>query len=377
MRIFYAAPDYALDRSMVTTKLWRANLYESLTDLGHDLVEFQIDYQPFNFCLEPSTAQQRALVEHNRGRFSEQLLRQLHEAHRCKPIELFFSYFYSAYVDPQVIRDIGRMGIPTVNWYCNASYQFHLVSEIAPAYDYCLVPEKFRLQDYRDVGATPIYCQEAANPNVYQPFHLSRDYAVSFVGQNYGNRADYLAAACDAGLDVRAWGPGWVDSNKTVPPLKAMRRRIRRWLKRQKEARRLSADRCGPPLSDDELIKMYSRSKISLGFTAVAQLPKDGIEPIRQVRLRDFEATSSGAFYLVEAFDELADFFEPDREIVFFADEHELIDKARYYLTHETERERIRLAGMKRARTEHTWQNRFRRCFSEMGLQGDARKRSA
>ena len=113
---------------------------------------------------------------------------------------------------------------------------------------------------------------------------------------------------------------------------------------------------------------MYSRSKISLGFTTVAQIPEDGSPPIKQVRLRDFEATMSGAFYMVEHFDELAEFFEPDKEIVFFRDALELVDRARYYLTHEAERERIRQAGLLRAHSEHTWHKRFEAVFKAMKL---------
>ncbi len=76
----------------------------------------------------------------------------------------------------------------------------------------------------------------------------------------------------------------------------------------------------------------------------------------------------SGAFYLVEECDELNDFFEPNREIVCFSDPDELVEKARYYLDHDADRERISLAGLLRARAEHTWHGRFRKVFSEIGL---------
>jgi spore maturation protein CgeB len=256
-----------------------------------------------------------------------------------------------------------------VNWYCNASYQFHLVEEIAPAYDFCLVPERFRLDDYRRVGANPVYCQEAANPAVYHPRDVPRDHDVTFVGQRYGDRPVFLRRLIDEGIDARAWGPGW-----DVPP-----GRPPRWRRALGRGRRLAlgrpdppfaavpADRCGPPLSDEAFIEMYSRSNISLGFTKVAVFERDG-SAIKQVRLRDFEATMSGAFYLVEQCDELEDFFEPGREIETFHDADELCEKARYYLDHPAERERIRLAGLARARAEHTWVARFRHVFREIGV---------
>ncbi len=374
MRIFYAAPDYALDRNTVVTNLWRENLYQTLCDMGHELVEFEIDYQPFNFHLDVSLQKDQEFIQENRPRFSEELIRQVRHAHRQKPLDLFFSYFYSAYVEPEAIREIGRLGIPTVNWYCNASYQFHLVEEIAPAYDFCLVPEKYRLEDYRRVGATPIYCQEAANPNTYKPYDLPREYDVAFVGQKYGTRPRFLGQLYDAGIDSRAWGPSWKEPERPTLSWRERRRKVKNWLRRRQAAPELPQSNCGPPLSDEQLIRMYSRSRISLGFTAVAHNPDSSSAPLKQVRLRDFEATMSGAFYMVESFDELADFFEPNQEIVFFQNEEELVDKAKYFLSHPDEREKIRLAGMRRARAEHTWQDRFRNVFDQMGLVKDRRK---
>src|SRR5581483_2178237 len=170
-------------------------------------------------------------------------------------------------------------------------------------YDICLVPEKFRLDDYRRAGANPIYCQEAANPNVYRPCEGARlEFDVTFVGQRYGTRPMYIEALRRGGIDVHVWGPRW--------------------------------EGCGA-LTDAELIRTYSRSRINLGFSAVAHQPKDGSSPIMQVRLRDFEVPMSGGFYLVEHFDELTEFFTPGLEIVTFHDAEELVEKARYYLAHD------------------------------------------
>lgn len=375
MRIFYASPDTAHQGCLPGSMVWRANLYESLCDLGHEIVEFAFDYGPSNYNLDPSIPEQQHFIEEHRPRFSEELVRQVSRAHQQSPLDLFFSYFYSAYVEPEAIRQIGRLGIPTVNWFCNASYQFYLVEEIAPSFDYCLVPEKFRLDDYRRVGANPIYCQEAANPNVYRPNDVPRDFDVTFVGQKYGTRPVYVDRLLQADIDARVWGPNWQEPQRKRRIWRDLERRFRLWSKGRpyEPLPSIPLSRCGPPLSDEELIKMYSRSHVSLGFTAVAQIPKDGSPPIKQVRLRDFEATMSGAFYLVEQFDELAEFFEPNKEIVFFHDANDLVDKARFYLRHEGDREKIRQAGLRKAREEHTWQNRFEMVFATIGLQSKQR----
>ena len=125
---------------------------------------------------------------------------------------------------------------------------------------------------------------------------------------------------------------------------------------------------CGPSLSDEEMILMYSRSRISLGFSTVAAAAPGEKKIVKQVRLRDFEAVMSGAFYLTEACPELADFFIPGKEIVFFEDAADLIEKCRHYLAHPEEREQIRQAGLRRARAEHTWRHRFEAVFRQIGL---------
>ena len=264
-----------------------------------------------------------------------------------------------------------------------------MVSEIAPAYDYCLVPEKFRLEDYRRIGANPIYCQEAANPNIYKPYSVPQEYDVTFVGQRYGDRLEYIYHLLNKGIDVRIWGLGWRpepigpssrDSVSIWRKLAKLRtfygwkmaaqefkQFASRLLSRQQDDFQIPLEICGPPLSDEDLVKMYSRSRISLGFSSCGDTHRSN-KRILQVRLRDFEAPMSGAFYMVEYMKELEEFFEVGKEVVCYQDKNDLADKTRYYLKHSSEREKIRQAGYRRAMSEHTWQKRFRKIFKEIGL---------
>ena len=378
MHIFFAAADSPNAWALPDSQIWKANLHDPLVDLGHDVVRFDYDYHRHNAHLDPTDPAQRPHIDRLRPLLGAELLRQVRQAHARRPIDLLFTYFYSAYVEPAVIREVRRMGICTVNWYCNGSFQFHLVEEIAPAYDYCLVPERFRLADYRRAGATPIYCQEAANPNVYRPADVPVEFDVTFVGQRYGNRPGYVKRLIERGVDVRVWGPRWTEPpDKRFDPAGGGAKGELPACALTASVTGLDAEllrRAGPALSDGELVTMYSRSRVNLGFSAVARVPRDGSEPIRQVRLRDFEVPMSGGFYLTEHFDELCAFFEPGPEIVTFRTPDELADKAAYYLRHPAERERIRQAGLRRARAEHTWHARFRQVFRTIGLPetGDA-----
>jgi spore maturation protein CgeB len=364
MRIFYASHASG-DSALPGSQTWTRNILWALRDLGHEVVVFDYDLDSVVRHVDPSAAGARAYIERQRPRTSEELVRQVRRACDAGGIDLFFSYFYSAMVDPAAIREITRVGVPTVNWYCNASYQFHLVAEIAPAFDVCLVPERFRLDDYRAVGANPVYCQEAANPLVYRPKpELAKEFDVTFVGQRYGDRPAFVRGLVEHGVDIRVWGTGWTDVPRSLGG--KARRRAARLLTRSWS---IPPAVVGPPLDDDGYVDMYSRSTISLGFSKVADPLSDGTI-VKQVRLRDFEAPMSGAFYLLEHSDEIEDFFTPDREIVCFDDGAELVEKASYYLRHDDERERIRRAGRDRALREHTWQIRLTDAFRRAGLTG-------
>jgi spore maturation protein CgeB len=392
MRIFYAAD--STPNASINSSLWRHNLYQPLVDLGHDVVEFKYPMTETFRNLDPSDPVQRKFIEQSRPKVTSELLRQVRQAHKEKPINVFFSYFYDACVLPEAIDEIRAMGIVTINWYCNGSYQLHLVSQISPRYDWCLVPEKFRIDDYLRMGAHPIYCQEAANPNIYKPCDVSLEYDVTFVGQAYGERPEYIRYLLDREVCIRVWGYGWenfVDGGPKGQP-ESICTRYPRILRRllsldgqravfhrfsnvlysalngEKSAHiRLPRAIAGPPLSDDEMIKMYSRSKINLGFSSCGDTHKSG-QRILQVRLRDFEVPMSGGFYMVEWMDELEEFYDIGKEVICYRDKDEMVDKIKYFLSHDNEREKIRRAGYERCLRDHTWHKRFQKVFQEIGL---------
>lgn len=343
MRIFYAAdsspnPDFA-------SNLWRANLHDSLVALGHEVIEFRYDMaETFRHLTDA------AFIAQNRPRLGRELLAQI----RAAQPQMVFTYFYDACIEPHVLDEIRALGIVTVNWFCNASYQLDLVREIAPHYDWCLVPERFRLDDYRALGARPLYCQEAANPRTYAPCDVPLEFDIAFAGQCYADRPATVLWLREQGLDVRVWGARWEHhvAHRSRNPFR--------------RPRGLPAGAVGGVLSDRALVELYSRARINLGFATVGETHT--ATRITQVRLRDFEVPMSGGFYLTEHSDELAGFFTPGVEIETWRTRDELLDKCRYYLAHDGERRRIAAAGRARALREHTWGHRFTAAFREMGL---------
>jgi len=73
-----------------------------------------------------------------------------------------------------------------------------------------------------------------------------------------------------------------------------------------------------------------------------------------------YEATGVGAMLISDEKSNLGELFEIGTEIESYRDADELIDKVRYYLSHEDERARIARAGQARTLREHTYLHRMR-----------------
>jgi spore maturation protein CgeB len=377
MRVFQAI-HASTNPSVPGSFTWYRNLYEPLLDLGHEVVLFSTE--------EGKRAMQRGDAT-ARAAFSQKLVDAFRQEYKRKPFDLFFAYLMDGMVEPGAIDQISKSGVPTCNFSCNNAHQFYLVDELSPHFEYNLHSEKSAREKFLEIGANPLWWPMASNPNYFKPTDVPRTTEASFVGANYALRARYIAHLLENGVDVHAYGPGWVWGART-----RVRSVVKRYLyllgallafspQAQGSAsgrlanhdfsRHLSArfpDNVHPPVSDEELIALYSRSHISLGFLEVYDRHDPGRPATQHLHLREFEAPMSGALYFTGYTDELAEMFEPGEEVIVYRNRHELLDKVRYYLAHPEEAEEIRRAGRERALRDHTYHHRFETLFREIGL---------
>jgi spore maturation protein CgeB len=369
MRVFYAVENHSWEDQ---------NLLEGLRQSGHEVVVHRPG-RPFHEALGPDW------TEADRLEVSERLVSAVRAEHASRPVDVFFGYLLDQLVYPEAIREISDLGILTLNYWCNGAHQFFLVQEISPAFDHCVVTERAALPAYEEVGASPVYLQLAANPDLYRPHDVPVEFDVTFVGQRYADRPEYIDYLLRNGIDARVWGPGWTRDRtfgeqspgagvswpylfrhpraSAIKLSSYARRRIGDRLAVPPAAERRLSAAAGPSLPYEDLIAMYSRSAVTLGFSTCGYARYRDKQKIRQVHLRDFEAPMSGAFYAVEYQDELNEFYEIGDEIVCYGSREELLEKVRYYLAHPDERERIRKAGYERAQRDHTWKRRFDQLF--------------
>lgn len=97
---------------------------------------------------------------------------------------------------------------------------------------------------------------------------------------------------------------------------------------------------------------IFNQSKINLNMT----IPniKTGIP------LRVWDILSSGGFLMTDYRIELLDYFKPDKDIIIFEDSDELKDKAGFYLSHDSIRNKIVQNAYNKVSTLHTCQNRIK-----------------
>ena len=75
--------------------------------------------------------------------------------------------------------------------------------------------------------------------------------------------------------------------------------------------------------------------------------------------MRMFETTGVGALLFTESAPNLAELFAPNREVVVYENQDDLVEKVEHFLTHDDERAEIAAAGQRRTLAEHTYRRRM------------------
>jgi spore maturation protein CgeB len=272
------------------------------------------------------------------GEMNRDLLEFARALSKERPLGFIFTYLSGELVTPETVRELSSLGAPMVNLALNDKESFvgRIRDRVAMGardlcrhFDLCWTSTRDALEKYCVEGATPVYLPEGANPEIHRPYEVEHTIDVSFVGQCYENRPAVIAALREAGIRAEAFGPGWPSG----------------------------------PLSTEEMVRTYSRSRINLGFGGVA-----GHKDTFHLKGRDFEVPMSGGLYLTEHCEELERFFEIGKEVVTYKGMEDLVSKVRWLLSNPGEAAAIRRAGHRRARSEHTWEMRFEKVLSMIGV---------
>jgi len=107
----------------------------------------------------------------------------------------------------------------------------------------------------------------------------------------------------------------------------------------------------------EDASKKFCQSKVVLNISIRDDL-----------NMRVFEALSSGSFLLTNYLPTVGERFEDGKHLVTYKTQEEAIDKARYYIEHDDEREAIAKAGHEEFLKHHTYEERIRTIFEIIGF---------
>ena len=151
-----------------------------------------------------------------------------------------------------------------------------------------------------------------------------KKYDIAFIGTLHDDRAKFLKALGGAlGMEL------WSDAP---------------WSPQQQEELGISLH---PPIFGKPMYQTLRDSKIV--FNRHLQAVGDFA-----ANQRLYEATGMGSMLLTDAKANLADLFEPGREVIPYGDVHECIELAKHYLENDAERQAVARAGCDRTLAEHT-----------------------
>lgn len=241
-------------------------------------------------------------------------------------------------------------------------------------------------------GANTIFLPYAANPILFAPSDSEENESfkrVCFVGTPYGSRVNMLNHLVSSGIYVDLYSNFSADAvgreykqgifsylspftNLIRTPYGrkiicgAIKQKLSTGEKLLVDSDYISLNR---PVPLDSLSKVYNRYSLCLSSTAARNT---GVlkNPLNIINLRSFEIPMSGGIQFCKYNEELSNYFLEDKEIIFYHNQSDYIEKARFYTSNESyeERKLIKLAARNRAISEHSWAVRFRSILDRLGL---------
>jgi len=283
------------------------------------------------------------------------------------------------YFRPEVLQEISRLGVKLIHYtpdpYFSLSWkQTKLLDSCLPLYDCLITSKKYELDDYRKVNRHAVYMHLGFAEKVHRPSHpddaaMKAAYAsdVSFVGGWEPRREVYLDALVhNVDCSLKIWGYGWEflkDGQWTPRRWWAMRRNAGGKSFSIKSNPKLGKAVQGNEVYGDHYAWALSGAKINIGF--LREICPD------QHTTRTFEIPACRSLLLADRSNEHCEFFKEGEEADFFSSREEMVDKVQYYLSHDSERERIANNGFKRCKASgYSYKEILKKALDEIESMG-------
>ena len=263
------------------------------------------------------------------------------KAEEFKPNLIFFIPYTNQFTTKTL--DYLKDKWTTCAWFGDDTWRFDSYSSsLAKHFSHICTTDIFRVQDYRKLGIEPIVTQWAAQSHGKQVFDFDKSeykYNVSFIGGYNEVRGWFVNLLKKKGIDVECFGIGWKNGK----------------------------------VGFEEMENIYKESRINLNlsnsvtsdiryiFSGIRSFARYFIskKKAEQIKARNFEIPLAGGFQLTNYVASIEKYFKIGEEVAVFSSPEECAQQIKYYLSNESERKSVLIAGHQRVKKEHTYLHRL------------------
>jgi spore maturation protein CgeB len=233
----------------------------------------------------------------------------------------------SNYISSDVLHEIQALSVPVINismddklsnnWGYRNNIRLGAIGLVENV-DLTLTTSPEVCTWYHAEGGDCIFFPLGSSSDLFaeDPVSPLRKIDVSFIGNKYGVRDKLISYLVNSGIDVSTWGDGWANGRADF---------------------KTSA-------------KIMKESKIILGVGTVGHTQNHFT-----LKLRDFDAPMSGAFYITHRSDVIQSLYEEGTDLELYSSFEECANKIKYYLRNDDERISIAKSGHKKTLDKYNW----------------------
>ena len=268
-----------------------------------------------------------------------QMLEFVDEVIKNNKIDVIVCYLSGFSTNIKTLEKLKTYGIPMINESLDDERKFRSkkgkdgiyrgTKDICKYFDLSLTTSKNAIVKYIVEKGTPLYKEYGGNEKIYKNTNEKKVYDVSFIGASYGIRGKYIKFLQENHINVYTKGSGWENGFA----------------------------------EDNEMIEIFNKSKIVLGFSTVGKN-----DDIFILKGRDFEVPLTGSFYLTGYHDELNEYFDIGKDIETYTSKEDLLEKIKYYLENDEKREKIATNGYKKCLEQYTAKKSYEKVFGYLGI---------
>jgi spore maturation protein CgeB len=310
------------------------NVCHTLKKMGHEVYTTT----PVAYSQSPSffsVAKKEVLRIVRRGKASAeefQLVRRLKE---LKP-DLLLSCTYS--LSPEILESVRKHHIRSAIWWADPLSNNRDMGLLSNSWDHVFIKDPMGIEKLGIVGVKAEFLPEAMNPDWHKPLVPRRSTSsIAVAGNYYGFRQALVARLIRAGVSVDLYGsrpPSWC-----LPEV--AQRHLGKYLVREEKSR------------------VFGEAFACLNSFSLA-------EHASSINCRAFEIAGAAGLQLIEGRPCIAEYFEPEKEVLVFRSFEELMEKIEWAKGSPREAEAIAHAGARRARAEHTYEHRLEKMLASI-----------